>query len=118
MYEKEHIWINKIMDVNFADKKILSEQLAVSFFLRDQGYDYISIKFVLEKEVELYPHRIRVPVLMKAIQKPATPVLFLLHVIDGIINELEIITADSTLINEDCISIDNVEYEVNREVMV
>ena len=42
----------------------------------------------------------------------------MLHVVNGVIDELEIITADSTQIDADSIQLEKVEYEVNQEVVM
>lgn len=55
---------------------------------------------------------------MRAFQQSTAPIVFLLHVINGIIDELEIFTADLTQIDADSIELEKVEYEVNREVMM
>ncbi|MDE6950227.1 MAG: hypothetical protein K2P64_04835 [Lachnospiraceae bacterium] len=60
----------------------------------------------------------RVPVEMRAFQQASAPIVFLLHIVSGIINELEIITADSTKIEADNIELARVEYEINREVIM
>lgn len=78
----------------------------------------ISLKFKVEEEIEPYPFHVRVPVEMRAFQQASAPIVFLLHIVDGVINELEIITADSTQIEADNIELTRVEYEVNQEVIM
>lgn len=65
-----------------------------------------------------YPFHVRVPVEMRAFQQASAPIVFLLHIVGGVINELEIITADSTQIEADNIELTRVEYEVNQEVIM
>lgn len=60
----------------------------------------------------------RVPVEMRAFQQSSAPIIFLLHIINGIIDELEILTADSAQIDTDNIELERVEYEVNQEVIM
>ena len=55
---------------------------------------------------------------MRAFQQPSVPIVFLLHVVNGLIDELEIITADSTQIDANNIILEKVEYEINKEVVV
>ena len=55
---------------------------------------------------------------MIAFQNSTAPIVFLLHVVNGVIDELEIITADSTQIDADRIQLEKVEYEVNQEVVM
>ena len=77
-----------------------------------------SLKFKIEGEIEPYPYLVRVPVEMRAFQTSTAPIVFLLHVVNGVIDELEIITADLTQIDADSIKLEKVEYEVNQEVVV
>lgn len=76
----------------------------------------MSLKFKVENDVEKYPYQIKVPVEMRAYQKESAPIVFLLHVIDGVIDELEIISADASEIKINDIKTENVQYEVNKEV--
>lgn len=55
---------------------------------------------------------------MIVFQNSTAPIVFLLHVVNGVIDELEIITADSTQIDVDSIQLEKVEYEVNQEVVM
>lgn len=53
---------------------------------------------------------------MRAFQDNSSPILFLLHVVNGLVFELEILTADSSKININAISLDKVKFEINKEV--
>ena len=106
IYIKEQQWINRLMDVEFRGRDILL------IILPSQP------KFKIEGEIEPYPYRVRVPVEMRAFQTSTAPIVFLLHVVNGVIDELEIITADLTQIDADSIKLEKVEYEVNQEVVV
>lgn len=116
--EKEQQWIDKIMDVEFQGRDILLKQFSKAKIIYKQEYAFISLKFNVECEIELYPYRVRVPVEMRAFQNSTAPIVFLLHVVNGVIDELEILTADSTQINSDSVRLDKVEYEVNQEVVI
>ena len=118
LYEKEQQWIDNLMNVEFQGRDILLNQFSKAKIIYKQGYAFISIKFNVEGEIETYPYHVRVPVEMRAFQKSTAPIVFLLHVINGIIDELEIFTADSTRIDADSIELEKVEYEVNQEVMM
>ena len=89
IYIKEQQWINRLMDVEFRGRDILLKQFSKAKIIYKQEYAFISLKFV-----------------------------FLLHVVNGVIDELEIITADLTQIDADSIKLEKVEYEVNQEVVV
>lgn len=58
---------------------------------------------------ERYPYPVRVPVEMRAFQKEFAPIVFLLHVVNGFINELELVTADSSKMDMETIELDKVE---------
>lgn len=116
--EKESQWIAALMNVKFQGRDILLKQLTKANIIYRQEYSFISIKFKIEGKMEPYPYRVRVPVEMRAFQQSAAPIVFLLHVINGIIDELEIITADSTQIDAENISLERVEYEIDQEVII
>ena len=46
---------------------------------------------------------------MRAFQKEFAPIVFLLHVVNGFINELELVTADSSKMDMETIELDKVE---------
>ena len=116
--EKEQKWINSLMNVEFQGRDILLKQFSKAKIIYYQEYAFISLKFKIEGEIEPYPYRVRVPVEMRAFQTSTAPIVFLLHVVNGVIDELEIITADSTQIDADSIQLEKVEYEVNQEVVM
>ena len=117
LYESERYWIEKILEPEFKGKEILIEQILKAKVSFKQGYEFISLKFKVEAPPQ-YPYTVRVPVLMRVFQKNATPIIFLLHVINGYIDELEIITADLSKIELTTIELDKVEYEIDEVVEV
>ena len=106
------------MDVEFQGRDILLRQLSKAKIIYKQEYAFISIKFKVEGEFESYPYDVRVPVEMRAFQRSSVPIIFLLHIVNGIINELEILTADSAQIDTANIELERVEYEINQEVIM
>ena len=116
--EKELQWINRLMDVEFQGRDILYQQLSKAKIIYIQEYAFVSIKFKVEGDIEPYPYRVRVPVEMRAFQQSSAPIIFLLHIVNGIIDELEVLTADSTQIDTESIELDRVEYEINQEVIM
>lgn len=112
LYEREQRWIDRLMNVEFLGRDILLKQLSKAKIAYRQEYAFISIEFKVEGEIELYPYHIRVPVEMRAFQEASAPIVFLLHVVNGVIDELEIITADSAQIDANSIELERVEYEV------
>lgn len=118
IYEKERQWINRLLNVEFQGRDILLKQFAKAKINYKQEYAFISIKFKVEGEIEPYPYHVRVPVEMRAFQKSTAPIVFLLHIVNGVIDELEIITADLTQIDAENIQLEKVEYEVNQVVKI
>lgn len=115
--EREKGWIDSLLNINFKGRDILQKQVLHAKVLCDEEYAYMSIKFNVETGIEPYPYKVRVPVEMRAFQELSAPIIFLLHVINGFIDELEIITADSSRLDPDNIKLDKVEYEINEEVL-
>jgi len=113
----EKKWIDKLLDVDFKGKDILAEQILKSQVAYKKEYAFISLKFNVINNTGKYPYSTRVPVEMRAYQDESAPIVFLLHIIDGLVNELEVISADSSEIVESAISLNRVEYEVNKEVL-
>ena len=105
------------MNVEFQGRDVLLQQFSKARIVYEQEYAFISIKFKVEEEIEPYPFHVRVPVEMRAFQQESAPIIFLLHIVGGVINELEIITADSTQIEADNIELTRVEYVINQEVI-
>lgn len=115
LYKNERYWIDKMLEVEFKGKQFLLGQVLKAKVVLEQGYDFISLKFRTE-ETERYPYPVRVPVEMRAFQKESAPIVFLLHVVNGFIDELELITADSSKIDMTNIEVDKVEYVINEDV--
>lgn len=120
MYRKlneiERQWLDKLLAIDFKGKEILQRQISGAKVSFQQEYAFISIKFVLEDVAEKYPYRERVPVEMHAFQKESAPIVFLLHVIGGVVDELEIFPADSSWLDLENIDVQCVEYEIAQSV--
>jgi len=118
MNSNEKEWISKILDAEFKGKEILSIQVSKAIVSYEQDYTFLSLKFKLEGKVDKYPYKVRVPVEMRAFQEQSAPIVFLLHVIDGVVNELEVISADSSKLEVDKIKLEKLEYEVDKDVQI
>lgn len=114
---REQEWVDKLLSVDFKGKDILVKQILKSKVIYEKGYEFISLKFDISNSCERYPYPTRVPIEMRAYQDEGAPIVFLLHIIDGLVNELEIFSADLSKITEDGISLKTIEYEVNEEVL-
>lgn len=113
----EKQWIDKLLSADFKGRDILHEQLNNSEVFVEKDFSFISLRFVTSTDEERFPYNIRVPVEMRAYQSASAPIVFLLHLKDGLVNELEIITADSSKIDINTISVENVNHEINKELL-
>lgn len=115
--KREQVWLNKLFEPEFKGKEILKQQIENAKVIDRVYYPYGSLKFRVKEKVEKYPYNVRVPIEMRAFQKPLLPIVFLLHVIDGVVDELEIYTADLSELDVYNIHFDNVEFVVDDEVV-
>ncbi len=89
--------INRMLDADFIGAKELKQQLA-GMLVRtlDEGTDnYGSIELKLADSNFVRVEK-RVPVVARAHDADGTPIEVLLHIIDGRLNEIEIIKFDGT----------------------
>ena len=107
--------LSRLLEINFLGKEILLKQLDQAETEIEEGFSYLFIKFKVLEPCDKFPYNVRVPVEMRAYQE-GPPVVFLLHVIDGIVNELEIFTADSSKIDITLIKFDTIQYEIDEEI--
>jgi hypothetical protein len=114
---KEIQWIYKLLSVDFASKEILLKQINNATAIFSEDFSFASVKFSVESSTDKFPYNIRVPVEMRVFRNGSAPIIFLLHVIDGYVNELEILTADSSKIDLDSIEFEKVEYDINKELL-
>ena len=112
---KEQQWLKKIFECEFKGKHILEKQLLKAKAISEEGYDFISLKFKTD-ETEKYPYSVRVPVEMRVFDNNSAPKVFLLHIIGGFIDELEVITADSSKMDSENIAFDEVKYVIDESV--
>jgi len=111
-YSDVSLWINKLFDIEFKGREILVKQIEKSKYELINGEGFISIKFLINDDKEKFPFKVRVPLEMTASQQDRHPIMFLLHVLDGFVDEVEIYTADGSLIDNG-VSILNVVHTVS-----
>lgn len=109
-------WLNKLLSINFKGKHIILSQLNACETDYSCEWEYCSVEFILKGEVRKYPYKTNVPVIMDAFQKNSAPISFILHLKDGIIDELEVLILDGGRIHPESIEMDNVEYHVSKAV--
>jgi len=105
------VWVNTLFNIEFKGREILVKQMENSKYKLRKGADFISIKFFISNKAEKFPYNVRVPVEMTVPGQDRHPVIFLLHVLDGIADELEVYTADGSLISTE-ISMLNSDHKV------
>lgn len=114
--KQEKEWLNLLLSRDFRYKEILLQQALTVKAKREDGGSYVSVLLSPDKKKQKYPLNIRVPVEVRARQKSMAPTIFLLHLIDGYINEMEIFSADSSIINIEGISLDDLEFILDPSI--
>lgn len=112
----EKTWLEVMLCVDFLGKEIILKQLDKAQISRDYNVGYISLKLKVDKNIQKFPYQIRVPIEMRVTGKYDVPIVFLLHVIDGFVDELEIFSADSSPISSN-ICIERKEIIVDKSLM-
>jgi len=114
-YEKIALWLSKLLSADFLGKEIVMMQLTGATYELYGKCEYISVKFTPNSDVK-YPYNVRVPIGMVAKQANKNIVDFLLHIVDGFVDEMEIYNMDLT---EFCgnICIENVTYRIDEQVV-
>jgi hypothetical protein len=107
----EQTWLDKLLSVDFNGKEIIKKQISASKVFCEKNPSFVSLKFSVSRSVEKFPFRVRVPIEMTVFQKNSAPIIFLLHIIDGFINELEIFPADSSIIDIDDIDLQKIDFK-------
>lgn len=97
----EKKWIELLLSTEFVGKKILVDQFENASVERDYNEGYFSLKFYVDREQIPFQYEGRVPIEMHAFPENKAPIVFLLHVIQGYIDELEIFNADSSPFSPD-----------------
>lgn len=111
---EEKLWLQKLMNFDFKGKDAIIKQLQSSKVIGQCACGCKTINIRVDHAIEQYPYSIRVPVEMTAIQSDGIPIVFLLHVLNGYIAELEIFKADSSPVSE-TIKLDNISITVNQQ---
>ena len=114
--ELEMSWINALLAVDFMGKDILMNQIAESEITVEENDAYYWMRFNIGDSKDRFPYDVRVPVIMIANQEDTAPIIFLLHVINGYVDELEIYIADLSVIDITSIDLGNVEYNIDVAV--
>lgn len=87
----ERSWLESLFLYDFPVRDGIIRQINNAKITRDytDGY-YLSMRFHVDKSEEPIEVETRIPVEMEVFEDGAAPIAFLLHVIDGYVDELEI----------------------------
>lgn len=112
---KELDWLKKMLEVNFLGKTELLEQIQNAYVTPHYCNNFISLKFHVGVGTDIFPYKVRNPVEMRAYQEDSVPVVCLIHILNGYLDELEVFNADSSKISDD-FSLENVELVINPDL--
>lgn len=110
--ERERIWLENMLKSDFFHKEEMILQINHSKITREYFGDLISLKFSVDRKISPMDIHVRVPLEMRVYQNNKPPIQFLLHVINGYIDELEVFYADSSYIDNELSIINDSTVEV------
>lgn len=96
---REKNWIENLLCDSFLYRDEILKQIENSEIEREYTDYFISVKFKVNKSIKPIELNSRVPVELRVYREDHAPMQFLLHVINGYVNELEVFYADSSKIN-------------------
>jgi len=99
--EYERMWLEHMFKKDFLYRDQMVNQINHSKIEHKYFGNLISLKFSADRKISPMDIYIRVPLEMRVYKKSKPPIQFLLHVINGYINELEIFYADSSCIEDE-----------------
>lgn len=97
----EKIWIGTMVSKKFDYKQELLDQVNSADILREYTDYYISLKFNVSAQEKPIIIDAVTPIEMRVYRQNMAPVLFLLHLQQGFLVELEILNADSSKLDKD-----------------
>lgn len=98
---QEHLWLELMLSRDFQGRAEIIKQIKSASIIREYTRGYLSMKFYVDKSLEPADVAERIPVEMYACTEGKSPLVFLLHVINGYIDELEIYYAGLEEISSD-----------------
>lgn len=82
--------VEEVIAPDFPFKEIIKNQISSANTFRETYFDYMLIHFEIDHDLPKYPFPKRVPVSMQYYFKKSPPIDFLLHIVNGYVNALEI----------------------------
>ena len=92
--------LNKMLSVDFEGKDIISIQLKSAKVIGYCPCGCKTIDIQVGSNLPKYEYNKRVPIELRIFSEEEVPIIASIHVVNGYINELEIIRADSKAITE------------------
>lgn len=111
--EEEIEWLNVITSISYKGVDILRLQIKNAKVISECKCGCKSIGLKIDESCPKFEYRINVPITMASTYSDGCPVMFILHMKDGYIEEFEVLKADSQPITEP-ISMENVTFEVKK----
>jgi hypothetical protein len=109
--EAELGWVNALFKPHFKGKEILYQQIMNSEVVRYEDGSTIWLEFYVEGNVERYPYNACMPVSMTQLREGKSPLNYLLHLVDGVVKELEVLVYDFTEeLDDSMINPEKVDY--------
>jgi hypothetical protein len=99
--DKEKYWIQTILSNQTMGREVLLEQLDNSIVSSNYSNESITIKFIVNTEVNRFPYIRTAPFDVLAHQHDGTIIVMLLYVVNGYISELQIFNTELTKISAD-----------------
>lgn len=99
--KNETKWLSILLKEQFSKKEEIIKQINNAEIQREYDKNFFSIKFRVDKKIKPINSNARVPVEMRVYRKNTCPVQFLLHIVNGYVDELEVFCADSSEIDTD-----------------
>lgn len=110
----ERSWLEALLAEDFPSRDGIVQQINSADIIRDYTSGYLSMLFKVDKSEKPVKVEQRIPVEMEAFISGTTPILFLLHVIDGYVDELEIYNEGLAEINSE-LTLDGARLEVQHD---
>ena len=107
----EKQWLTLLLNQSFEGRKCILHQLENAKVVSEVLTPYISLK-LKTNSTEKFPYKERVPAQMLALQSNGDSIDFLLHVVGGYIDELEIYSTDLAAISPELIELDHIRYNI------
>lgn len=100
-----------MLQKDFNERSVIVNQINGADIVRDYNQSYLSLLFKVSGDAKTVESKGRIPVEMVARKKDRAPILFLLHVVEGRVSELEVLYADSSQIDAD-LTLDDAEIYI------